>query len=268
MQKKKKNHPCQFKLLSCISSSLCATYLETVPDTETHAQYQYHILSSYFFILLSYHILFQISLNGKPSAQHQMWNWHLWQTFVGHWTQRKTNFSSFLICRLDSIITILILCPCQSKLFFSGHGIAASLSSEEVKGWLNVVCWWVGLCFKSPLLWWERVLPDKKRGYEVDVGGAICCLIAREVGGWDKQQPLLQCLADELILLHINANQWGVKKLRGRHIDNYKPRQRGGDEGEGEGRLNQGCETHCLHRHKEFTIDKSKNPTTHEYRSH
>lgn len=187
---------------------------------------------------------------------------------------RKNKFLFiFLICRLDSII-ILISCPTQSKLYScQGIGIAASLSSEEIKGWLNVVCWWVGLYIICPLLWWEGVLPDKKRGQEVDVGGAICCLVAREVEGWDKQQPLLQYFADELILQHINTNQWGVKKLRGRHIDNYRPRQRDWDEGEGwEGRHNQGCETHYLHGHTEFIVDKSRNPryikTINEYTSH
>lgn len=68
-------------------------------------------------------------------------------------------------------------------------------------------CYWQGLVVDWLLLWWEGLLSEEVRGLEEEAGGAICCLSAMEAGGWGQQQPILHHLADQLIVVHIHADQ-------------------------------------------------------------
>lgn len=69
------------------------------------------------------------------------------------------------------------------------------------------MCTWAGLVVGCLLLWWEGLLSDKVRGHEVQEVGAICCLVAMAAWGWSQEHPILQQLADQLVLLHVDADQ-------------------------------------------------------------
>lgn len=154
---------------------------------------------------------------GVSTTNPITWHHHLGLKRL-YWKKNKKKLNNWWH-HIMSPMSLLYLEPIRALLWVSWRGPQAPQSSKEFKGRWSWARQWAELVTNRLLFWWEGLLSEQVRGHEEEGGRTVCCLLLMAAKERGQQRPILQCLADQLIFPHINADQWGEEQLRARHID-------------------------------------------------